>query len=285
MNRAVTEIKWRRRLTDAIGITYTPFAELRGDIYQYRQLHRSRSRGELVDDETVARGLATGGATVSYPWVANASDRLARHRADRPDHCPQQQRASGDDLPDEDAKSLVFDDTNLFETTKFSGYDRLETGMRANVGVQYTFQARSGGMRACSPARAITLRRQRLRGPDACRSHDPTRRSCSRRQRPRDRPLRLRARLLPRADRHVPPHLAEPLRRARPSLQREDVTGLFAYGPLSAQATYTYTAPVVADVSASTRAQQDIIGSLGLRLTDRWSLSGSIRYDLDADQR
>ena len=40
---------------------------------------------------------------------------------------------------------LVFDDTNLFSTSKFSGYDRIETGTRANVGLQYTFQANSGG--------------------------------------------------------------------------------------------------------------------------------------------
>ena len=48
-------------------------------------------------------------------------------------------------LPDEDSKSLVFDDANLFDWNKFSGYDRIETGTRANVGLQYTFQASYGG--------------------------------------------------------------------------------------------------------------------------------------------
>ena len=46
--------------------------------------------------------------------------------------------------PDEDAKSLVFDDTLLFDIDKFSGYDRLETGTRANIGMQYTLQANNG---------------------------------------------------------------------------------------------------------------------------------------------
>ena len=82
--------------------------------------------------------------TVAYPWVANDGRRLARHRADRPDHRAPEQRRSAR-LPDEDAKSLVFDDTNLFEWNKFSGYDRIETGTRANVGLQYTFQANDGG--------------------------------------------------------------------------------------------------------------------------------------------
>ncbi len=31
MNRVVTDINWRRRFTDPIGITYTPFGQLRGD--------------------------------------------------------------------------------------------------------------------------------------------------------------------------------------------------------------------------------------------------------------
>ena len=33
-------------------------------------------------------------------------------------------------LPNEDAQSLVFDDTSLFEWDKFSGFDRAEGGVR-----------------------------------------------------------------------------------------------------------------------------------------------------------
>ncbi len=35
-------------------------------------------------------------------------------------------------LPNEDAQSFVFDATNLFDRDKFSGYDRIEGGTRAN---------------------------------------------------------------------------------------------------------------------------------------------------------
>ena len=47
-------------------------------------------------------------------------------------------------LPNNDAHSLVFDDTNLFDTSKFSGWDRVEGGVRANIGAQYTFLANNG---------------------------------------------------------------------------------------------------------------------------------------------
>ncbi len=47
-------------------------------------------------------------------------------------------------LPNEDAQSLVFEDTSLFEWDKFSGYDRSEGGVRANVGLQYTVNGPDG---------------------------------------------------------------------------------------------------------------------------------------------
>ncbi len=153
MNRAITELKWRRRLTDAIGITYTPFGALRGDVYQYGNgldptveptIDGVSNPAALIEDETLARGLATGGVTVAYPWVANGGG--GSHVVEPIGQVVARQSSVDQRrFPDEDAKSLVFDDTNLFETSKFSGYDRLETGTRANVGVQYTFQAYTGG--------------------------------------------------------------------------------------------------------------------------------------------
>ena len=48
-------------------------------------------------------------------------------------------------LPNEDSQSLIFDDSNLFKIDKFSGWDRIEGGGRANVGLQYTAQFNRAG--------------------------------------------------------------------------------------------------------------------------------------------
>jgi LPS-assembly protein len=48
-------------------------------------------------------------------------------------------------FPNEDAQSLVFDDSTLFSVDKFSGWDRVEGGGRANVGFQYTAQINRAG--------------------------------------------------------------------------------------------------------------------------------------------
>ena len=68
-------------------------------------------------------------------------------------------------LPNEDSQSLVFDDTNLFKVDKFSGWDRVEGGGRANVGVQYTAQFNRGGycQRAVRPV-LPAVRHQLVRG-------------------------------------------------------------------------------------------------------------------------
>src|SRR5690606_30140543 len=47
-------------------------------------------------------------------------------------------------IPNEDAQSLVFDASTLFERDKFSGYDRIEGGTRANLGVRYSGTFASG---------------------------------------------------------------------------------------------------------------------------------------------
>ncbi|MSO65994.1 MAG: LPS-assembly protein LptD, partial [Alphaproteobacteria bacterium] len=40
-------------------------------------------------------------------------------------------------IPNEDSQSFEFDDTNVFSTNRFPGFDRVEGGPRANVGMKY----------------------------------------------------------------------------------------------------------------------------------------------------
>jgi LPS-assembly protein len=284
INRAVTEFKWRRRLTDAIGITYTPFAELRGDVYQLSN-YINPLTGEIEDD-TVARGLATGGAIVSYPWVANATG--GSHVVEPIGQIiVREGSVRQHDLPDEDARSLIFDDTNLFETTKFSGYDRLETGIRANVGLQYTFQANKGGY-----ARVLAGQSYHIKGDNAYANPgkiDPndTLYNTGFVYSPEnglenDKSDYILAAYL------APTNLFHIIAQARfdeddLDLKRQDITANFSYGPLYAQATYAYTALSVEQ--AGQVAQEDIVAQMGLRLTDRWNLSASIRYDIDDESR
>lgn len=272
MNRVVTELKWRRRFTDVLGITYTPFGELRGDIYQinYEDLADPNDPTASLD-ESFLRGLATGGATVSYPWVANvgSTSHVIEPIAQVVAH---NNNVRQDDLPVEDAKSLIFDDSNLFATSKFSGYDRLETGVRANVGVQYTFQGPVGY------TRVLAGQSFHLSGDNAYDEDDDL--------------FNARSGLETDDSDYVlgvyvaPTDMFRVIAQSRfdeddLTLRREDLTALFSYGPLLASATYSYGQVFDDGVYSE---QEDILGFATLRLTDRWSLSGAIRYDLDASE-
>jgi LPS-assembly protein len=274
MNRFITEIQWRRRFTDAIGITYTPFGELRGDVYQISYEDFSAPGVDL--DDTFLRGLATGGATVSYPWVANAGatshviepiGQIVAHNS----HVDQAL------YPNEDAQSLIFDDTNLFDVTKFSGYDRLETGVRANVGVQYTFQGPIGY------ARVLAGQSYHLSGDNAYNENSLTFNPQSGLETDNSDYV-LGAYL-------APTDVFRVISQSRFdeddfSLRRQDLSGVFTYGPLLAGTTYTYGSVFYLDDAGMPTydEQEEILSYATLRLTDRWTLSGSLRYDLDNDK-
>ena len=276
MNRFVTEVKWRRKFTDTLGITYTPFGELRGDAYQIKYDDLTGGVGVVNLDDQFLRGLATGGATVSYPWVANVGStshviepigQIVAHSS----HVDQ------DFVPNEDAKSLIFDDTNLFDTTKFSGYDRLETGVRANVGVQYTFQGPVGY------ARILAGQSFHLAGDNAYDPADPATAGFNVQSglETKDSDYVLGAYI-------APTDMFRLISQSRfdeddLSLRRQDMTAVFSYGPLLAGATYSYGDAFVEESNAY-QTQEDILGYATLRLTDRWSIGGSLRYSIDEDR-
>ena len=291
-NHAIGEVKWRRKLIDALGQVWTPFASLRGDVYHVANQPDPNNPTVLLPDDTVTRGMATAGLTYSYPFIATSD--WASHIIEpigqiivRPSSVRQRT------LPDEDAKSLVFDDTLLFNTDKFSGYDRLETGTRANVGLQYTFQAYNGGY-----ARAIVGQSFHLAGENPFtnpgQEFDPNvgQKVLVNGQLVSSTVFSAASGLETDSSDYVAGLYLVPNDNFRVlaqsrfdenslQIQRQDLFGYAAFGPVVAQSTYTYNRNNTAVGIGS--SQQDVSGSLGVRLTDHWSLLGNARYDIDQD--
>jgi LPS-assembly protein len=76
------------------------------------------------------------------------------------------------------------------------------------------------------------------------------------------------------------------------SLRRQDTALNASYGPLITQLGYTLTkydpklgTPDPAIGVFDKVDQQEVLGTVGLRLTDRWSVIGQMRYDIDARTR
>ncbi len=103
-NHAVVEANWRRKMIDPIGQVWTPFANVRGDVYSYANALNPNDPNLTIPDDTVTRGMATGGVTYSYPFVAHAgwASHVLAPTAQiiaRPNYRFDQRR-----LPDEDAQ-------------------------------------------------------------------------------------------------------------------------------------------------------------------------------------
>src|SRR5215213_9774109 len=144
-SRGSAEATWRRTLIDPYGQKWTPFASVRADIAALSVKGETGVSNYLPNgDSTVGRVMPAVGLEYRYPfisvhsWGTQTIEPIAQLVV-RPDE------TNIGRLPNEDAQSMIFDDSNLFSVNKFSGWDRIEGGTRLNAGIQYTAQFNRGG--------------------------------------------------------------------------------------------------------------------------------------------
>jgi LPS-assembly protein len=144
-NRFSAEANWRRTLVTSNGQEITPFFGLRGDFATLNVENQPGVSNYIATGSSeLSRVMPTAGVEYRYPfvdaepWGTQTIEPIAQLIL-RPNE------ASIGKFPNEDAQSLVFDDSNLFRVDKFSGWDRVEGGGRANVGFQYTAQLNRAG--------------------------------------------------------------------------------------------------------------------------------------------
>jgi LPS-assembly protein len=135
--RAFASARWDiRRLTDwGQEVVFTGYA--RGDVY-----HTEDSASTPVPlyrgvDGWHGRGIAALAADVKWPFVGplfGGTQRLA----------PRVQMVltpptDNLDIPNEDARSVDLEDSNLFALNRFPGYDRWEDGSRVTYGLDWSY--------------------------------------------------------------------------------------------------------------------------------------------------
>ena len=161
--RTTAEASWQRKYIDPIGEVFTPFAF-------------ARVNGEWLDintTNTYTFSSAFGSSTYSnasqqnflgttnpnffgefipgigldyrYPFFAKTSFASIVFEPIGQIILRPNQEIGWNSSVNLDAQSLVFDTSNLFDWSKFSGYDRFETGTRANYGAQFTMNFNNSG--------------------------------------------------------------------------------------------------------------------------------------------
>jgi LPS-assembly protein len=134
-DRLSIDAQWRRRMIDQTGGVFTPFLYFRGDAIFSDPSDESAL--PQTSSGLLGRAMPAAGLEYSYPVAISSSvgQQIIEPIAQlivRPNE------TEATYVPNEDSQSLVFDASNLFDYDKFSGFDRLEGGTRANVGLRYS---------------------------------------------------------------------------------------------------------------------------------------------------
>jgi LPS-assembly protein len=150
------EGEWKRSFVSDGGLVMTPLLAFQADTTQVNYSSESVEAinnmasnpqiGVLTDiRDAYHRLLATAGLELRFP-VLFASENSSHVIEPMAQLFARNDEPYSEDLgiPNEDAQSFVFDATSLFERDKFSGYDRIEGGTRANVGFRYSGAFGSG---------------------------------------------------------------------------------------------------------------------------------------------
>jgi LPS-assembly protein len=135
--RVTTEADWRASWTSPMGFRIDPFADVRADAYNLNDLPASVSH--VSSNQT--RGLAVVGADFSMPFFRRWKEATIileplAQVAVSPNVRQIVISRSATGAPvylNEDSVAFEFDESNLFRSDKFPGYDLYEQGARLNV--------------------------------------------------------------------------------------------------------------------------------------------------------
>jgi LPS-assembly protein len=267
------DLVWRRTIIDPWGQVFTPFASARVDAAAMSITPEPGVANYLpTGDSTVVRGMPAVGLEYRYPfisahsWGTQTVEPIAQVIV-RPNE------TGINRFPIEDAQSLIFSDANLLALDKFSGYDRVEGGTRANVAVQYTAQFNRGGY-----VNVLFGQSYQLFGKNSFAAADINNTG-------------LDSGLDTRASDYVARLAFQPasnymfisrfrLDEQTLDVRRVELEGRVSFERWSLSAIYgNYDAQP--DLGMLTR-RQGILGSGSFKLSQNWTLDGMVRYDVEA---
>ena len=143
--RASLGADWQTSFTFDNGIRVEPFVLGRGDAYSIDGAQVYNPSQGVFDPgkSTVGRLEGTVGTNVSWPFIKPiGSASLILEPLAQLDLSPVYR--VNPNIPNEDSASFEYDETNLFSTDRFSGFDLLEGGQRINVGGRSTIDWGTG---------------------------------------------------------------------------------------------------------------------------------------------
>lgn len=142
--RLTTEAEWKRTFITEHGLVITPLLALRGDAIGIDTGDKFDPYGTSYEIRSQAfRAMATAGLELRWPILFSSTSMTQILEPTAQIFVRNNEPYAGQ-LPNEDAQSFVFDASSLFQRDKYSGYDRIEGGTRANLGLRYSGNMNNG---------------------------------------------------------------------------------------------------------------------------------------------
>ncbi|KZK97618.1 LPS-assembly protein LptD precursor [Pseudovibrio sp. Ad5] len=267
-SRLSANLTWQRTLIDPIGQVFTPFAYAKTNLYFLANADHDVTA--LSDEAVVFRGMPAIGLEYRYPFLATfkGGNQVIEPIAQiivRPNE------AEIGELPNEDAQSIVFDASTLFEWDKFSGFDRNEGGTRANLGLQYKLQFDKGSFISGLFGRSFQLAgRNSYSVPGILDSTG-------------DSGLQTAGSDYVTSlyfDTNTGFRVGGNARFSEHDfgVERAEVSASGRYGPASTVLSYAYLAE--RPDAGIDEQRSELVGALNLNLQENWRVFGSLRYDM-----
>nr|WP_245842645.1 LPS assembly protein LptD [Sphingomonas laterariae] len=133
--RAFTAARWDLRRYTSFGQELALTAYARGDVYHTDEVLATLTPTYRGDEGWTARGIAALAADMRWPFVGEFMGGTQRIT-------PRLQlvatpRTKNLSVPNEDARAVDLEDSNLFALNRFAGYDRWEDSSRATYGLEW----------------------------------------------------------------------------------------------------------------------------------------------------
>ena len=161
--RAFASARWDMRRLTKMGQEVTLTALVRGDVYHSDENALTTTAIYRGDPGWQSRGLATAAVDVKWPLVGSfaGGTQVLTPRF----QIVASPKIVNLSVPNEDARAIDLEDSNLFALNRFPGYDRIEDGVRFTYGLDWQFD-RPGWRIATTIGQSYRLTRDPTLLPD-----------------------------------------------------------------------------------------------------------------------
>ncbi|WP_159952216.1 LPS-assembly protein LptD [Rhizobium sp. 18065] len=271
--RLSAEAEWERTFSAPGGLQLTPLLAARGDAFGLSMDAPVGYTGNYTTDDAATRYMLTAGLEARYPWLITTNNSSHIFEPIAQIYVRNDEQMAGE-LPNEDAQSFVFDAANLFERDKFTGYDRVEGGTRANLGIRYTGSFDNGvGLRG------ILGQSFHLGGVNSFATDDLVAVGS-------DSGLETDASdyvAMAGVDLPFGVSLSTSVRLDEKTLELRRTDATAAYTSDRLQTSLTFTQLDAQPEYGFDEENQAISSSASVKINEFWSVYGSVNYDIDAD--